>query len=63
MNTCDKCKFAVGTGHDYDSAFGGGYTPFNIEECHCPNIATEDMDKAIELGEEGKCKRFERRIK
>ncbi|BAL84749.1 hypothetical protein SELR_pSRC400980 (plasmid) [Selenomonas ruminantium subsp. lactilytica TAM6421] len=59
MNTCENCKHAVAFGGDYDPSFGGGCTLVNVEECHNPNVATEDMDVAIELGEKGICKYFE----
>lgn len=56
--TCNECRYAVLIGGDYDSAFGGGYTPEIVEECQHPSVNADDMDSAIERGIAGKCKFF-----
>ena len=56
--TCNECKYAVLLGGDYDSAFGGGYTPEIVDECQHPSVTVDDMDLAIERGIAGNCQFF-----
>ena len=59
MRTCENCKYAALAGGDYDPAMGGGYTPVTVDECQHPSVTVDDMNSAIEMGIDGRCKFFE----